>query len=136
VAGGTFSSSLDLNLNITFDPTNGGAAIGAELENLTLTGSGNWGPTPPAGATLVPGALGDLDANLHDGLPTADEVDFFVKPDIFTCGPPCNFPQAPNVAAFNDDLGPAIPEPASLTLLGTGIIALAAARRRRRRRGG
>ncbi|BBH42050.1 hypothetical protein myaer102_46890 [Microcystis viridis NIES-102] len=46
-----------------------------------LTASGSWGSTPPPGAVIVKGPVGDQTANLHTNL-GADQMDFFLIGDV------------------------------------------------------
>jgi len=76
-AGGAFSSTLDVFFLATFEPVGGGVSIPITGEEI-FTGSGLWSPTPPAGAVIVPGAVGDQNANMHTGL-SSGQSDFFIS---------------------------------------------------------
>ena len=90
-AGGTFATSFfDVYFEICTAPgvmgvgCGSGTVVGSPLE-FVMNSSGIWNPTPPPGAVIVSGPVGDIAANLHTGL-TDDEVDFF--PEGWTAGAP------------------------------------------------
>lgn len=84
--GGTFTSNFTENLVVTFVPVSGGSSFTVG-SSLTFSGSGAWTNTPPAGAFIKSGPIGDLTANVHSGLPgacpagqgTGDCMDFFIS---------------------------------------------------------
>jgi len=89
LSGGTFNSFFDVFFDICTAPGPGGVGcaggatpIYSNPTALTLSSSGaSWLPTPPPGAVVVTGQVGDLAANVHTGL-TLNETDFF--PGIVT----------------------------------------------------
>ncbi|MCZ8049311.1 MAG: PEP-CTERM sorting domain-containing protein [Microcystis aeruginosa K13-05] len=93
----TFSSVLNLDWQVLAAPVGSGmqnAICVAEIAALPgfeadcslltpdqLTASGSWGSTPPPGAVIVKGPVGDQTANLHTNL-GADQMDFFLIGDV------------------------------------------------------
>jgi hypothetical protein len=115
-SGGTFSTTLNLWFDAHFVPTGGGTAPADIVEDLTLASSdSNWRPTPPAGAIVVNGPLGDLNANLHSGL-AANQVDFF--PGVIDVTNPGGWQQVVDPAS--------VPEPASWLMAGEVLIVFGA----------
>ena len=121
-AEGNFTSSLTVNFLADFVPVGPGAGMTIP-GSLALTTSSPlpWSHEPPPGAIIVPGPVGDLDANLHDPLPPGFN-DFF---------PLLVIEQHPGVGLHTAQpalqncvgcvLDPAIPEPDTYVLAGLGI---------------
>jgi hypothetical protein len=86
--GGTYSSQLMLNVQITFTPDAAGVTCYPPIPNARCamtqgigpTGqqTGVWSTVPLAGEFLVQGPYGDLAANDHTGLPPGI-VDFYIS---------------------------------------------------------
>lgn len=115
---GTFSSTLDVNFEIHLGALNGTVV---DTGSLTLTSSGtSWSDLPPPGALLIPKANQFLSGTSGD--PTQD---FFPVPPFSE-----SEPGAVHVVTDTS----AIPEPASLVLLGSGMLGIGALTWCRRRR--
>ena len=136
VAGGTLTSSLDVFFDVC--TALGVSGVGCGSGSLITTGSldpstsgplvsqpSAWLPTPPPGAVLVTGLVGNPAANFHTNL-AAGQVDLF--PDLTEAdrlAQHCIGPAGTTLPTY-------CPEPATLALLGTALIGLAGSRRRRR----
>jgi hypothetical protein len=118
MTGGTFTSSLNVFFDAHFQPVTTGNPFDIFSE-ITLDNSGaSWTPTPPPGAVLVHGPLGDQQANCHAPDPFclpagSDLVDFFGSPIE------CSGPGGCHVV-----IPASTPEPSSLLLLGPAGIGL------------
>jgi hypothetical protein len=148
--GGTFDSSLDVFFDVCTAPGVNGVGCGAgvllDQGNIALSSNGNpWSPTSgPFDVTVagVDGANDNLFANLWSNLdeagtintvPTFDETNFFPG-DVSTGGVTVVQECSPNIPNNCHPVDPSsIPEPASLALFGTGLLALVPLRRRWRR---
>ena len=112
--GGTFSTTLELYLDICTAAGAGGVGCGSgtllATQSLVLNSTDPyWAPTPPAGAVIVSGPVGNQAADVHTGLGTG-QVDFFVvQPTVM--GPSNWF------APFAEET----PIPAALPLFATGL---------------
>jgi hypothetical protein len=123
--GGTFSSTFTLYFDICTAPGSNGVGCGNgtllvsdKKTFITLAGS-TWRPTPPPGALIVSGPVGDQWANTHTGL-GRDQSDFW-----------------PNVTihALPDGLGDhvikPVPEPSTWAMMLIGFAGLGYAGYRR-----
>lgn len=116
--GGTFASSLNVFFDAHFQPVTTGNPFDIFSE-ITLDNFGaSWTPTPPPGAVLVHGPLGDQQANCHAPYPfclpaSSDLVDFFGSP--IECS---------GTGGCHVVIPAATPEPSPLLLLGTAGISL------------
>jgi hypothetical protein len=76
---GTFDSSLDVFFDVRKGSLNGPIALSTDL---VLVNSGtSWDADPSPGDLIVPGAVGDQNANLHTGK-SSNQMDFFVPRHI------------------------------------------------------
>jgi hypothetical protein len=133
---GTFTSSIQVRFLAEFEPLLTGTFFQIRSSAQLVTDpAACWSHEPPPGVLLVPGAPGDLDANLHAPLPAGFN-------DFFPCGvlevhPGRGFHQAVLATQLCDPNDPAcvlapIPEPATLLLLSLGLAGAAGARYRQR----
>ena len=138
--GGTFSSAVNVFFQAHFAPTGAGSAFDVFNQvNMVSLGTA-WGPNPPAGAVIVngpdDGTAADQPANKHSGLlctaaTGACEVDFFLPTNDTTL---ISSTSTGNFAFLaRNATTPPVPEPGSLLLLSSGIIALGLRLKWRRR---
>ncbi|MGP0065498.1 MAG: PEP-CTERM sorting domain-containing protein [Isosphaeraceae bacterium] len=106
-AGGTFSSTLNVYFQAQFEPVGGG--VGSTYYGMeTFNASGSWTSTPPPGAVLVSGPVGDQNANMHTGL-AKGQVDFY------TVGQTIHIPPGGGAEHIVD--GASVPEPSTWIML-------------------
>jgi hypothetical protein len=75
--GGTFTSSLDVFFDAHFQPVTTGSPFDV-LSEISLDNFGtSWTPTPPPGAVVVYGPVGDQQANCHAPVPSVRFRSFF-----------------------------------------------------------
>jgi hypothetical protein len=100
VTGGTWESNLAVFFQAHFQERGGGLTFDVfDVLRLSSTG-GTWGPTPPFGAVIVEGPVGDQAANQHFGL-SPDQTDFWNGVNVVHQGPhPVNhtIPEASSLA--------------------------------------
>jgi hypothetical protein len=126
LAGGTFTSSLNVFFDAHFQPVGAGSPFDV-FSNVTLANAGaTWGPTPPPGIVIVNGpddnTAADQNANMHSGRGTG-EVDFFLvgQGANGSGGRLVETGVTGNEAHIVGTALPFIPEPSSLTLAGLGV---------------
>ncbi len=118
--GGTFSSTLDVNFEIHMGALNGAVV---DTGSLTLTSSGtSWSDLPPPGAFQITNANQFLSGTAGD------------RTQDFWPVPPFTEQEPGATHVVTDTSNGTIPEPASLVLLGSGILGIGALTWRRRLR--
>jgi hypothetical protein len=119
---GTFSSFFDVFFDVRLGSLNGPIAMS---NDLILTNSGaSWDATPRLVDVIVPGLVGNLNANLHTN--KIQNTDTY-QMDFFPIGP---F-QETEAGTVHSVMGATIPEPETLLLIGAALLLLSRLRFRR-----
>jgi hypothetical protein len=121
---GTFSSFFDVFFDIHLGSLNGPIAESSDL-TVTTTG-GLWDADPAPGEVIVPGLVGDLNADLHTNKVQTSDV---YQMDFFPVGSFVQF--VPGGAFTHVVTGATVPEPGSGLLVALGGLGLLALRLRR-----
>ncbi len=129
---GTFDSFFDVFFDVFIDVGLPDLIPIADAQDLTHrfeSFGSQWSATPPPGALLVQGPIGDLAANDHIGK-SADQIDLYVLA-VQEFVP--NLSDPDNPLAVHQASSATVPEPGTLGLFGIGLVAFIGLARARRR---
>lgn len=110
----------------------GPADVAFSTDAVTLAAGSDW--TSVFFPIVGPGALSTLIGTAAGALSSAQELRIFHNPSPIFTGPPNSSPPVEAVVGIDNIAAVAIPEPSTVVLLGSGVLALAALRRRAARR--